>query len=211
VAAEDLRSAVREQRAGALVVLVVDASGSMGARMAAAKGAVVSLLLDAYQRRDRVALVTFRGDTAEVVLRPTSSVEVARARLGELPTGGRTPLAAGITAALELAMAAEPRGSDSTAAHRPLMVLVSDGRATSAPAGRDPVEAALAAAGEVRRRGIPAVVLDVEDGPTRLGLAVDVAAAMGARHLTLPELDAGSLDGAVRSATLAASRRTGDV
>ncbi len=97
VVAADLREAVRESRAGNLIVLAVDASGSMGAdrRMEAAKGAVLSLLLDAYQRRDKVALVTFRGDTAEVALRPTSSVEVARARLAELPTGGRTPLAAG--------------------------------------------------------------------------------------------------------------------
>src|SRR5207248_701869 len=98
----DVREAVREQRAGNLIVLAVDASGSMGAerRMEAAKGAVLSLLLDAYQRRDQVALVTFRGDDAEVALRPTGSVEVARARLGALSTGGRTPLAAGIARAL---------------------------------------------------------------------------------------------------------------
>src|SRR5439155_917057 len=88
----DLRLAVREQRTGNLVVLCVDASGSMGGarRMEAAKGAVLSLLLDAYQRRDRVAVVTFRDRDAEVVLRPTGSVEVARARLRDLPTGGRT-------------------------------------------------------------------------------------------------------------------------
>ena len=128
VLAADLREAVREQRAGNLIVLAVDASGSMGAdrRMEAAKGAVLSLLLDAYQRRDKVAMVTFRGDAAEVVLKPTSSVEVARARLAELPTGGRTPLAAGILAALDLATA-----PGRSAAHRPLLVLFTDGRATS--------------------------------------------------------------------------------
>jgi magnesium chelatase subunit D len=204
----DLREAVRERRAGTLVVLAVDASGSMGAqrRMEAAKGAAVSLLLDAYQRRDRVALVTFRGDDAQVALRPTSSVEVARARLGELPTGGRTPLAAGIGAALELAVAAG-RGSDASGgagegAHRPLVVLVSDGRATSAPDGADPVQAAQEAAAAVRRRGVPAVVVDAEggDGP-RLGLAADLAAAMGARYLTLADLSAGALTDVVRTSS----------
>jgi len=196
VAAADVREAVREQRAGNLVILVVDASGSMGAdhRMEAAKGAVLSLLVDAYQRRDRVALIAFREDEATVVLRPTASVEVARARLGELPTGGRTPLAAGILAAVDLAARTTP-GSQ-----RPLLVVVTDGRATAAPAGRDPVEAALAAAKVVRRKGLAAVVVDVESGPTRLGLAGELAEAMGARRLTVPELTAASLAGVVAHA-----------
>jgi len=195
VRAEDLREAVREQRAGNLVVLAVDASGSMGAdrRMEAAKGAVLGLLVDAYQRRDRVALVTFRGDDAEVVLRPTGSVEVARARLAELPTGGRTPLAAGIQAALAVA-----RGAGG--GHRPLLVLLTDGRATAAPPGVDPLEAARTAAAAVRRSGVPAVVVDVEDGPTRLGLGAQLAAAMGARHLGVAELTAANVVSAVRAA-----------
>ena len=190
IEAGDVREAVRERRAGNLVVLAVDASGSMGAerRMEAAKGAVLGLLLDAYQRRDRVALVTFRGQTAEVALRPTGSVEVARARLAELPTGGRTPLAAGIDAALDLAKEAGRGGT-----HRPLIVLVSDGRATAAPDGVDPLDAARQASAAVRRRGVPAVVVDAEYGPTRLGLAADLAERMGARYLTLPELSAGAL------------------
>jgi magnesium chelatase subunit D len=177
------------------VILAVDASGSMGAerRMEAAKGAVLGLLIDAYQRRDRVALVTFRGDDADVVLRPTGSVEVARARLAELATGGRTPLAAGIQAALGVA-----RGAGG--GHRPLLVLITDGRATSAPAGADPVEAARTAAAAVRRSGVPAVVVDVEDGPTRLGLGGDLAAAMSARHLGVAELTAASVLSAVRAA-----------
>jgi len=186
VAPTDLREAVREERAGNLVILAVDASGSMGAetRMEAAKGAVLGLLLDAYQRRDRVALVTFRGEGAEVALRPTGSVEVARARLSELPTGGRTPLAAGITTALTLAQ--HP-------GDRPLLVLVSDGRATAGPEGVDPLVAAKEAAAEVRRRGVPAVVVDAEDGHTRLGLAAELADAMGARYLTLPQLTAATV------------------
>jgi magnesium chelatase subunit D len=194
----DLREAVRQQKTGNLIVLVVDASGSMGAerRMEAAKGAVLSLLLDAYQRRDLVAMVTFRDDRADVVLRPTSSVEVARARLTELPTGGRTPLAAGILTGLDLATA--PGRADT---HRPLLVVITDGRATSAADGRatsaadgratsapDPLEAAEAAAALVRRREVSAVVIDAEDGAIRLGLAAQLADAMGARYLTIAQL-----------------------
>jgi magnesium chelatase subunit D len=193
----DLREAVREQRTGNLIVLAVDASGSMGAdrRMEAAKGAVLSLLLDAYQRRDKVALVTFRGHSAEVALRPTSSVEVARARLVDLATGGRTPLAAGIRAALDVATAA-----GRSSAHQPLLVLVTDGRATSAASpGRDATSEARVAADAVRRQGISAVVVDAEDGPTRLGLARELAVFMGARYLALSELSGAALDGAVRS------------
>jgi magnesium chelatase subunit D len=192
---EDLREAVREQRVANLVVLVVDASGSMGVgrRMEAAKGAVLSLLLDAYQRRDRVALVTFRGESAEVVLQPTGSVEVARARLASLPTGGRTPLASGIGAGLQVAERAR------SGAYQPLVVVVSDGRATAAPAGADPVAAAQEAAAGVRRRGVAAVVVDAEEGTVRLGLARPLAETMAARYVTLAELSAGALVGAVRA------------
>ncbi len=190
----DLREAVREQRAANLVVLVVDASGSMGVegRIAAAKGAVVSLLVNAYERRDRVALVAFREDNAQVALRPTGSVEVARARLEELRTGGRTPLAAGIETALELSLVAT-RG-----AHKPLIVLVSDGRATYGPEGVDPFRAALDAAGKVRRMRVPAVVIDAEDGTLRLGLAGAVAREMGARLVTAGALTADGLASTVR-------------
>jgi magnesium chelatase subunit D len=194
VAPEDLRAARREQRSANLVVLVVDGSASMGVerRMEAVKGAAISLLLDAYQRRDRVALVTFAGEGAKVALRPTSSVEVARARLFSLPTGGKTPLAAGISTALSLALG-------SPASHRPLLVLISDGRATLADDGVDPLQAARQAAQEVARRRIPAVVVDVEEGPVRLGLAGELAEAMRARLVTLEALSAGSLAGLVRA------------
>ena len=195
--ASDLRQAVREQRVGNLIVLAVDASGSMGAerRMEAVKGAVLGLLLDAYQGRDRVALVTFGGEGAHVVLRPTGAVEVARARLEELPTGGRTPLAHGLQAGLDLATAGSSGG------HLPLLVVVSDGRATAAEPGADPVAAAHAVAAAVRRKGVASVVVDAEAGPTRLGLARDLAQTMGARYLTLPELTGGALVTAVRQAT----------
>ncbi len=200
VAASDVREAVRAQRTANLVVLAVDASGSMGAesRMEAAKGAVLALLVDAYQHRDRVALVTFGGEVAHVALRPTGSIEVARARLAALPTGGRTPLAAGIEAALGVA---SPRaGRPAMVGHRPFIVLVTDGRATSATDADDPLTAALSAARHVRERGVAAVVVDVEEGAARLGLAAVVASEMGARLVTVPELTGGRLSGAVRTA-----------
>lgn len=200
----DLRESVRRQKVANLVVLTVDASGSMGAdgRMAAAKGAVLSLLVDAYQRRDRVALVSFRGDGAEIVLRPTGSTEVAHARLAALPTGGRTPLSEGIEAGLRLASTA------ADGAYRPLLVVVSDGRATAAPMGADPVVASLRAAEAVRRQGVSSVVIDAEGAigangsspGVRLGLARDLAAAMGARYLTVDELTADAIAGVVRDA-----------
>jgi magnesium chelatase subunit D len=201
---QDLREAVRQERAANLVVLAVDASGSMGAhgRMAAAKGAVLALLTDAYQRRDRVALVTFGGDAADIALRPTGSTEVAQARLRDLPVGGRTPLAAGIDSALGLARAA------TNGAYRPLLVLVSDGRATAAHGGIDPVQASLVAAEAVRRQGVSAVVVDAEGATPaggspagiRLGLARPLAEAMGARYLTVDDLSAETIADAVRSA-----------
>ncbi|WP_159059889.1 VWA domain-containing protein, partial [Streptomyces scabiei] len=122
---DDLRQATREGREGNLVLFVVDASGSMAARqrMSAVKGAVLSLLLDAYQRRDKVGLVTFRGASAEVALPPTSSVDAAAARLESLPTGGRTPLAAGLLKAHDVLRVERLRDP----ARRPLVVVVTDG------------------------------------------------------------------------------------
>jgi magnesium chelatase subunit D len=193
----DLRQAVREARTSNLVVLCVDASGSMGAhaRMEAAKGAVLSLLVDSYQRRDRVAVVTFAGEEARVALRPTGSVEVAQARLAELPTGGRTPLAAGLRSALEVARSAlrvDP-------ARRPILVVVTDGRATSG--GPEPGAAALAAATDIARAGFEALVVDAEDADIRLGLARRLAEAMGAGYVALPDLAGDSLARAVATVT----------
>jgi magnesium chelatase subunit D len=171
----------------------------MGApqRMEAAKGAVLGLLTDAYRHRDLVGLVAFRGEDAVVLLRPTGSVEVARARLAQLPTGGRTPLAAGIVAALELATAPARAGT-----HRPRLVVVTDGRATTGPAGRDPVDAAYEAADAVRRTGVDAVVIDVEatgttPGRGQLGLARQLAVRMDARHVPLARVDSAGLQGAI--------------
>ncbi|MGH9108673.1 MAG: VWA domain-containing protein [Acidimicrobiales bacterium] len=188
----DVREPVRRQPTPTLVV--VDASGSMGVaeRVAAARSAVLALLVDAYQRRDRVALVTFRGEAAEAVLRPTGSTEVARARLDAIATGGRTPLAAGLAEGLRVATARRH------AADRALLVLVTDGRATAGPVGEDPVGAAMEAARAVRHAGIDALVVDCEAGAgPRLGLAAQLAAAMGARHVAAEGVTGDGLAAAV--------------
>ncbi|MCZ2860482.1 putative cobaltochelatase [Blastococcus sp. VKM Ac-2987] len=197
LAREDLRQATLEGREGNLVLFVVDASGSMGsrARMAAVKGAVLSLLLDAYQRRDKVGLVTFRGAGADLVLPPTWSVEAAAARLTELPTGGRTPLAAGLLRAhetLRVERVRDPR-------RRPLLVVVTDGRATGAR-GSDSLGDARRAAGLLAAAGAASVVVDCESGPVRLGLAASLGTALGARTMRLEELGAESLVRTVREA-----------
>jgi magnesium chelatase subunit D len=186
----DLREKVREGREGNLVLFVVDASGSMAARrrMTAVKGAVVSLLLDAYRRRDRVGLVTFRAAGAELALPPTTSVDLAAALLADLPTGGRTPLAAGLSRAAEVLAVERVRDPR----RRPLLVLVTDGRHT---AGGDPLPVAAALAA----RRVPAVVVDTEDGAVRLGLAAQVAAALRAPALRLEQLAADALAGVVRA------------
>jgi magnesium chelatase subunit D len=198
---EDLRQATLEGREGNLVLFVVDSSGSMGsrARMSAVKGAVLSLLLDAYQRRDKVGLITFRGSAAEVALPPTWSVEAAAARLTELPTGGRTPLAAGLLRAHELLRVERVRD----ARQRPLLVLVTDGRATGARGGSE-LSDSYAAAGLIAAAGTASVVVDCESGPVRLGLAGAVGAHLGARTVQLADLAADSLVATVRSARKAA-------
>jgi magnesium chelatase subunit D len=147
-----------------------------------------------------VALVTFAGEEATVALRPTGSVEVARARLGELPTGGRTPLAAGLRAALEVARTAVRTDPG----RRPVLVLVTDGRAT-APLP-DPGGAALAAAEQVARAGVETLVVDAEDGDIRLGLARNLADAMGASYVALPELAAETLARVVTDLVVADDR-----
>ena len=190
VTGDDLRHAVTRGREANLVLLAVDASGSMAARkrMGEVKTAVLSLLLDAYQRRDRVGLVTFRGTGAEVALPPTSSVDAAAARLAELPHGVRTPLAEGLTEVAKVVSRERVRDRS----QRALVVLVTDGRATS---GQD----ALARAQRIADAwgGSPSssetVVVDCESGRFRMGLAADLARRMGAEHIALEEVAASGL------------------
>jgi magnesium chelatase subunit D len=195
---EDLRAEVRVAAKQRTIVLCVDLSGSMGAdeRARAATGTALGLLAGAYQRRDRVALVGFRGPGAEVLLAPTSSIEVARNRLDDLVTGGETPLADGIARGLEIAATAASDGGDS------LLVVLTDGRATGQP---DALEAALAAAAAVQRQGIASLVLDCETGTIRLRLAEQLAATMGARHLDVDTLDPVTLAATIQGSAASAS------
>lgn len=184
LASQDLRRSLRVGPEGNLVVFVVDASGSMGAaaRVAQVKTAVVSLLLDAYQRRDRVAVIAFGGAGARVVLPPTSSVERAQRELADLPTGGRTPLAEALTLADDLVATAHTRDAQ----RRPLLVLLTDGRASAGP---DALARSRAAADALAHRRVPAVVIDCERRRgLRLGLARDLARRLDAQYLDLPEV-----------------------
>jgi magnesium chelatase subunit D len=186
VEAEDVREPVRREPVKRCIVLAVDTSGSMAGRRRAeaATGAVLGLLADAYRGRHEVALVAFHGGGAQVVLPPTASVELARARLTDLPAGGSTPLLEGLEQAYEVALRAPS----------PLVVVVTDGRAT---AGADALDKALAFAAEVAPLRVESLVLDAEDGPVRLGLARRLAAALGARCLPLDEVSADSIRAAI--------------
>ncbi len=191
---DDVRLAIREGREGNLVIFVVDASGSMAARdrMAAVSGATLSLLRDAYQRRDKVAVITFRQKEARLLLPPTSSAHIAARRLARFDTGGRTPLAEGLLAARELVVRERTRDR----ARRPLVVVLTDGRAT---AGQDPLGRSRIAAARLVAEGAAAVVVDCETSYVRLGLATQLAHQLSAPAVRLEQLHADHLAQAVRS------------
>lgn len=194
---DDLRIRRFETRAPALTIFAVDASGSSAlARLAEAKGAVELLLAEAYVKRAEVALVAFRGVSAELLLPPTRSLVRARRSLAELPGGGGTPLAAGLNAARDLAESARGRG------RTPFVVVLTDGRANISADGsavRATAEAdATAAAKAIGAAGIAAAFVDISARPRPEGAAL--AAAMRARYLPLPRADAATMHAAVRAA-----------
>lgn len=195
VAAGDIRHAERIGREGNLVIFVVDASGSMAARdrMAAVSGAALSLLRDAYQRRDKVAVITFRADGARVLLPPTASAHTASRRLARFDTGGTTPLAEGLLAARDVVL----RERVKDPARRPLVVVLTDGRATGGP---DPLVRSRIAAARLAAEGTAAVVVDCETSYVRLGLAAELAGQLGAPLMRLEQLHAAHLTAAVRRA-----------
>ncbi|WP_102418085.1 magnesium chelatase subunit D family protein [Mycobacterium sp. 4858] len=194
-APDDVRRAIREGREGNLVIFVVDASGSMAARdrMAAVSGATLSLLRDAYQRRDKVAVITFRQQEARLLLPPTSSAHIAGRRLARFDTGGKTPLAEGLLAARQLIVREKARDR----ARRALVVVLTDGRATAGP---DPLARSRSAAARLAAEGAAAVVVDCETSYVRLGLAGQLARQLGAPAVRLEQLHADSLTRAVRNA-----------
>jgi magnesium chelatase subunit D len=190
---QDLRRGIHEGKESNLVLFCVDASGSMAARkrMAQVKTAILSLLLDAYRRRDKVGLVTFRGGGATLDLPPTGSVEAAARRLDEIPAGGRTPLAEGLLEAGQVLRRERLRDRR----RRPLLVVVTDGRATSGP---EAVARSRQAAAHLAASGVPALVVDCESGPLRLGLASVLAAHLRAEHVPVGAVSADVLTHAVR-------------
>jgi magnesium chelatase subunit D len=192
---DDVRGAIREGREGNLVIFVVDASGSMAARdrMAAVSGATLSLLRDAYERRDKVAVITFRQKEAQLLLPPTSSVHIASRRLARFDTGGKTPLAQGLLTARDVVVREKARDR----ARRSLVVVLTDGRATGGP---DPLGRTRLAAARLAAEGVAAVVVDCETSYVRLGLAEQLARHLGAPSVQLAQLRADSLTDVVRSA-----------
>lgn len=192
----DLRQKVRVRRARNVILFVVDASWSMAAeaRMEATKGAILSLLRDAYQRRDRVGLVVFQKESASLLLPPTNSVDLARRRLENLPTGGKTPLSRGLLLGyrvLEQVRRREPEAM-------PLMVLITDGQGNVSMTDLSPQEESRRVAQQIGRRGIRCVVIDTEHKQFDRGLARKIAEAARGEYYHLSEIRAQALVRTVR-------------
>jgi magnesium chelatase subunit D len=205
VTSEDLHQKVKAGRQGSLMLFVVDASGSMAAlqRMEMVKATVLSLLRDAYERRDEVGVIAFRGTKAELLLSPTRSVDTAEKQLRDLPTGGRTPLAH----ALQVASDVLSRNSGASRPE-PLLIVLSDGKANVALDGAgDAWQQSLEYAQSFARKGVAALVLDTEVGFVRMGRAAELAAALGAQCLSLEEFSAETLSLTIRGQLNATSRR----
>ncbi|WP_293735545.1 VWA domain-containing protein [uncultured Phascolarctobacterium sp.] len=184
---EDLRQKVREKRVGNTFLFAVDASGSMGARerMRAVKGAIFYMLQEAYQKRDRVGMIAFRRDKADLLLPITRSVDLAQKRLAEMPTGGKTPLADGLALSLQTLALLNKRDSEL----EPILIVVTDGRANAVHEGeKEPVAAAINIAEKIAKAKITSVVIDTESDFIKLGIAKKLAATMQANYYTLQRL-----------------------
>ena len=184
---EDIRRQIKEGRTGATILFVVDASGSMGVRkrIRAAKSAVLSLLQDAYEKRDKVGIVTFRGRSAQVLLPPTRSIDLAKRRLARIPTGGTTPLAAGLEQAYRLLQEEELRVKQVLQ----YLILVTDGRSNVGIGGLDAPEAAGRLADKLGESSIRCMVLDTENPYLSVGMAKELAERMGGSYESLQRLD----------------------
>jgi magnesium chelatase subunit D len=196
IAAEDLQRKVRVRRAANLILFVVDASWSMAAaeRMVATKGAIISLLNDAYQRRDQVGLIVFQKEEAKLVLPPTSSVESAKKALQDIPVGGKTPLSSGLLLAYRVCKRELRRNPEVM----PLMILLTDGAGNVSMTDLPAHDEALKVANLIQRSGIRSVVINMEHTSFDRGLAQELADALGAPCYTLQELKAEELYQTVR-------------
>ncbi len=193
---QDLQKKVRVRRAANLVLFVVDASWSMAAaeRIEATKGAVLSLLHDAYQRRDQVGLIVFQRDEARIVLPPTSSVELAQGALRDIPVGGKTPLSAGLLAAYRVCTLAVRRSPEV----KPLIIILTDGAGNVSVTGMPPQEEAMRMANMIHDEHLRTIVINMEHPAFDRGLAQQLAVAVGGPCYTLPELKAEALVKTVR-------------
>ena len=189
---EDIRTKVREKRTGNIFLFAVDASGSMGARerMKTVKGVILKILLEAYQKRDRVGMIAFRKNQAEVLLPVTKSVDFAQKKLAAMPTGGKTPLAKGLSKAedvLDMLYRQDPLQD-------PVLILITDGHATTPlENGTDAVEDAMTEGERIGKRNIPIAVIDTENGFIKLGLAKKLARKMEASYFKIDKLSEDSL------------------
>ena len=193
----DFREKVRERRTGSTIMFVVDASGSMGAkkRMEAVKGAIVSLLTDAYEKRDKVGMIAFRKGKAELLLDVTRSVELAKKNLEYLPTGGKTPLSLGLSKAYEVLKNYKKKDKDMIQ----VMVILSDGRTNQAINKCDPFEEALKIGKTISEEKIQTIVIDTEEDFIKLGLAKELATEMNADYYKLEDLKADEIAKTIRN------------
>jgi magnesium chelatase subunit D len=192
----DFQTKVRVRKASNLILFVVDASWSMAVaeRMSATKGAILSLLTDAYQRRDRVGLVVFQKDRALTVLPPTNSVQLAQKALSDIPVGGKTPLSAGLQLALETFLQEKQLHPDVM----PLMIILTDGAGNVSMGPLGPQEEAHRVAERIRETGVRAVVINMEHAAFDQGLAQGLADHLGGPCYTLSQLKAEHLYHTVR-------------
>jgi magnesium chelatase subunit D len=195
---QDLQRKVRVRLTANLVLFVVDASWSMAVaeRMAATKGAILSLLTDAYQRRDRVGLVVFQKDRANLVLPPTNSIQLAQRALKDIPVGGKTPLSAGLYLAYEVIKREQISHPDVL----PLLIILTDGAGNVSMTGElPPQEEAHKLAEKIQQDQIRSVVINMEHQAFDQGLAQGLADHLGSPCYSLSELKAESLYQAVRA------------
>lgn len=193
----DIREKVREERSGVTLMFVVDGSGSMGAqkRMGAVKGAILSMLTDAYQKRDLIGMVAFKGQEAQVLLPITRSVDLAEKHLRQLKTGGQSPLALGLDNAYSLLQAEQSKKKSV----KQYLILITDGKANVPLMSEDSLADAMVIGEKIRAQDIETLVLDTEKGFIRYGFAEQLSKKMGAKYINMQDINANEIHHTVKS------------
>ena len=183
---EHIRIKQREKRTGVSILFAVDSSGSMGVkkRMEVVKGAVMSLLKNAYEKRDKVGMLSFRRNRAEELLPFTRSIDLARKKLEKLSTGGKTPLSEGLLKAYNIIKTEMKRNKEVI----PVLILLSDGKANFSFSGKDPVIESLEIAEKIKKEKIKCIVIDTEEGFIKLEMARTLSEAMEADYYRLDNI-----------------------